>query len=324
MTMGSWGIHFERTNTWWNPGKAWMTYMARCQYLLQQGLFVADLLYFTGEDVATYTKVYPDGLNPAPPEGFDYDLINAETLLKRTKVENGRIVLPEGMSYHVFVLQNYPTVSLELLRKLRDMVNQGMVLVGAKPLKTQGLSGYTDNDAEFNRITNELWGRINGTSVTENTTGAGKVFWGIPLQTVLDKVNIKPDFEVSSRSGDAPITYIHRRIENSEVYFIANQRRTTEELVCTFRVDGKQPELWDPNTGKTTAVTIYDMTDGRVRVPVQLEPSGSVFVVFRSRTLGNHIQTITKDSKTVLATKAFPAVQQTRYEDVANTFTISL
>ncbi|HEX8677120.1 MAG TPA: glycosyl hydrolase, partial [Segetibacter sp.] len=266
----------------------------------------------------------PDELNPSPPQGYDYDLINAETFRKRAKAEDGRVMLPDGMSYRVFVLQNHSTISLELLNQLRDMVNQGMVLVGAKPLKTPGLSGYTNNDSEFNRIANELWGGIDGISVTANTVGSGKVFWGLPLQAILDKINVKPDFETSSLSGDAPITYIHRRIGTTEVYFIANQRRTSEELVCTFRVDGKQPELWDPNTGKTTAVPIYEITNGRVSVPVQLEPSGSVFIVFRSRASGNHIRTITKDSKTVLTTKAFPAVQQKLYRDVTNNFTISL
>jgi hypothetical protein len=324
MTMGPWGIHFERTNTWWDPGKAWMNYMSRCQSLLQQGLFVADLLYFTGEDVAVYTKAYPEELSPIPPEGYDYDLINAETILKRLKVQDGRLVLPDGMSYKAFVFQNHETVSLELLKKLRELVNQGMVLIGSRPEKTPGLAGYTNGDAEFKRIVSELWDGTEAAGVTGKTFGAGKVFSALPLKAVLLAIKVERDFEVSSLSGDAPVTYIHRRINNTEVYFIANQRRTAEQLVCTLRVQGKQPELWDANTGKITPVSMYEVGNGRTKVPLQLEPYGSMFIVFRSPASRNAIIEIIKDGKTVLTTKAFPPIQQTLYKDATNNFTISL
>ena len=101
MTMGPYGISFERTNTWWNQGKSWLSYLTRCQSLLQQGQFVADLVYFTGEDANMYTRVTPDELNPVPPEGYDYDLINAETILKSVKIIDNRIVLTNGMTYRI-------------------------------------------------------------------------------------------------------------------------------------------------------------------------------------------------------------------------------
>ncbi|MBD0294846.1 MAG: glycosyl hydrolase family 43 [Flavisolibacter sp.] len=323
MTMGPWGIHFDRTNTWWKPGKAWMSYLSRCQYMLQQGLFVADLLYFTGEEVATYTKVYPDEITPTPSQGYDYDLINTETLLKRAKISNGRIVLPDGMSYRVLVLQQYLAVSLELLRKLHSMVKEGMVMIGAKPTKTLGLRD-TNGDKEFNELITSIWGDITGGPVTENRPGAGRVFWGLPEQEVLNKINVQPDLEISSRSGDAPITYIHRRTNDAEIYFLANQRRKVEELVCTFRVNGKQPELWDPDTGKTTAIKIYDTAGERIKVPLQLGPSGSQFIVFRTPAAGRRLQSVAKDGKVMLGAKAFPATEQKLYNDVANNFTLSL
>ncbi|GEO12291.1 glycosyl hydrolase [Segetibacter aerophilus] len=324
MTMGPWGIHFDRTNTWWNPGRAWMKYMGRCQSLLQQGLFVADLLYFTGEDVAVYTKTNADELTPAPPEGYDYDLINPETVIKRLKVQNGRAVLPDGMSYKVFVFQNHESVSLEVIKKLRDLVYQGMVLVGLRPLKTPGLGGYTNNDTEFKRVVSELWDGTEGTGASGKTVGLGRVFSTTSLKPVLDAINLQADFEVSSLSGDAPVKYIHRRISNTEVYFIANQRRTAEQLVCTFRMQGKQPELWDPNTGKITPVSIFEISDGRTKVPLQLEPCGSMFIVFRTPATSNHIHEIIKDSQPVLTTKAFPIVEQKLHKGVTNNFTISV
>jgi hypothetical protein len=243
MTMGPWGIHFDRTNTWWNPGRVWMNYLARCQSILQQGLFVADLAYFTSEDPGGYTEVDKDVLFPAPPEGYDYDLMNAEVIMKRVRIEKGRMVLPDGISYRVLVLQKPEGITIGLLQKLHQLVNQGMVLVGPKPEKTLGLQGFPENKGAFDSLISELWGNINGNTVTEQRLVRGRVFWGPSLQTVLEELDMKPDFEYTSRSGDAPITYIHRRIADAEVYFISNQRRKLENLVCSFRVQEKQPEL---------------------------------------------------------------------------------
>ncbi|MBN8826015.1 MULTISPECIES: glycosyl hydrolase [unclassified Spirosoma] len=323
MTMGPWGIHFDRTTTWWNQGRAWLDYLARCQSLLQQGLFVADLAYFTGEAGNQYTKVEPHELTPTPPQGYDYDLINGETLLKRTRVQDGKLVLPDGLSYRILVLQNHKALSLPLLRKLRDYVNEGLVVVGEKPETTLGLHRHSEGYTEFKQLLTDIWGPINGTAITENKFGKGRVFWGQSILAVLNLLAIRPDVEVTSRSGDAPITWIHRRIGEVQVYFLANQRRTVEETVCTFRVAGKQPERWDASTGKMTPMPIYETMAGQTRVPVQFDPSGSVFVVFRTPAK-KPLQAISKGPETVLSTKPFPIPTRGVYKDVANTFTISL
>lgn len=329
MTMGPWGIHFDRTVTWWKQGRAWLDYLARCQSLLQQGLFVADLAYFTGEEGNQYAKVSPDELNPAPPaEGYDYDLINGETLLKRARIKNGNLTLPDGISYRVLVLQDHRALSLELVRKLRDFVKEGLVLVGAKPLASLGLRGYraagqSEDDTEFRQLTTELWGTINGTNVTENRLSKGRVFWGQPLRTVLNTLAIKPDVDVTSRSGDAPITWIHRQVGDGHAYFLANQRRTNEETVCTFRVSGKQPELWDAATGKTTPVRVYEVQAGQTRIPLQFDPAGSLFVVFRSQAQ-KRLQAVVSGKDTLLTTNPFPTTARKLYRDVVNNFTISL
>ncbi|MBD0280075.1 MAG: glycosyl hydrolase family 43, partial [Flavisolibacter sp.] len=213
MTMGPWGIHFDRTNTWWNQSKGWLRYLARCQGLLQQGHFVADLVYFTGEDANMYTSANPDELNPVPPEGYNYDLINAEVIFKQVSIINNQIVLPNGISYRVFILQNYKAITLPLLRRLRDLVKEGMILIGAKPERSLGLSDFADSNAAFRQIVNELWGAINGNTATEHNYGKGRIYWGQSLSSILQSLNIKPDFEFTSRSGDAPVIYTHRKIK---------------------------------------------------------------------------------------------------------------
>ena len=324
MTMGPWGIHFDRTNTWWNPAKAWISYLSRCQNLLQQGLFVADLAYFSGEEGNAYAKASPDELMPPPPQGYDYDLINGETLRLRARISENRLTLPDGMSYRVLVLQNPTGLSLEVLRKLRDFVNQGLILVGNRPERSLGLRGFPGNDVEFKRIVDTLWGRINGTTVTENRIGKGIVYWGKPLTDIFTTLTLPPDVVMSSRSGDAPVTYIHRRINTDEVYFLANQRRTTEELVCTFRVTGKQPELWDANTGNIIQVPIFESVDGVTRMPIRLEPSGSVFVVFRASLAVRPLMAISREQETLLSARPFPAIPRKTFAEVTNNFTITL
>lgn len=323
MTMGPWGIQYDRTNTWWKQGREFAKYLTRCQYMLRQGLFVADLLYFTGEEANIYTRVNRDEINPSPPDGYDYDLGNADTVLKRMKVVNNRIVLLDGMEYSILILQDYKAISLKLLRRLYSLVEQGMMLIGAPPERSLGLNEYDPDDREFKEITNKLWNNIDGSTVTENKFGKGRIFWGEPLQSILQKLDIKPDFEFSSRSGDAPILYIHRKTVDTHLYFISNQRRSYEELVCTFRVSNKQPELWDAITGKITKVTTYELIDDRVRLPVQLEPYGSIFIVFRLLVKNHHLLSVMKDNERVLSTKPFAALPRKLFKDVADNFTIA-
>lgn len=326
MTMGPWGIHFDRTTTWWPVGSAWLTYIARCQYMLQQGLMVADLAYFSSEDGGVYAKVEPTELNPMPPVGYDYDLINAETIRQKATVvlagpADYRLRLPDGMSYRLLVLQAQPTMSLSLLRTIRTLVNQGLCVFGARPGRTPGLSDFPAGQAEFKTLVTELWGEETGP--IDRRVGKGRVFWGQPIDAVLQTLGVRPDVDISARSGDAPITWIHRSLGKTEIYFLANQRRTTEELVCTFRVNGLQPERWDPNTGQTTPLAVYEATPGQVRVPLRLDPAGSAFVVFRKPMKGRRWQTVALEGQPVLTTRPFPAVARTLYPNVTNNFTIS-
>lgn len=323
MTMGPWGIHFERTTTWWEPGREWMRYLARCQSLLQQGLFVADLAYFTGEDAGVYTRVQRDELHPAPPEGYDYDLLDAGALGK-ARIEGGRLVLPDGMSYRVLVLQRHRTMTLGLLRRLHALVREGLVLVGVPPEGTPGLRDHPAGDAELARLRAELWGEAGSDRPVERTVGAGRVFRGQPLTSVLERLNLPPDVEVSSASGDAPIHWIHRTIGEAEVYFLANERRTHERLACTFRVEGRRPELWDPGRGTIAPAAAYAGEGGRVRVALELDPFGSTFVVFRSPAPAETPAELSRDGEVVLAARPFPKVEPARHAAPANDFTVEL
>ncbi|MEJ7683256.1 MAG: glycosyl hydrolase [Segetibacter sp.] len=322
MTMGPWGTHFDRTNTWFLKGAAWLKYTARCQALLQQGLFVADIAYLTSEDAPGFTPVRPHELEQTPPEGYDYDLMNAETVLKRVKIQNGRITLPDGMSYKIMILPAGNTMTLELLKQTHSLVNQGMILVGAKPLATPGLTSYKDKDkdAEFTRLTNELW----GSTETTKTFGKGKIFTGIPVRQVLESLNIKPDFEFSAHTHDAPVNYIHKNINGADVYFIANRRRTNEDIVASFRVNDKRPEIWNPDTGEIIPVHFYEVVDGRIHIPLQLDHAGSLFVVFRTGAApAKRITSVTANGTQIVNT-AISRPSPVTYNIITHDFSVSL
>jgi hypothetical protein len=266
-------------------------------------------------------RVEPDELTPQPPEGYNYDLANAETIFSKIKIVDGMIVLNDQIRYRVLVLQNYSGITMQLLRKIHELVAQGMILVGDKPQTLLGLNEHR-NSHEFERMRADLWDRIDGKAIREHAFGKGRVIWGETLRSVLQRFGATPDFEYSSRSGDAPVIYTHTKIGDAEIYFVSNQRRTYEETVCTFRIKNKQPELWDPATGTILPVAIYEVTDDRVRMPVQFEPYGSVFVVFRSAP-ARQIHFVKKDTVTIISTKDFVQPPRKLFKEVSDNFTVS-
>jgi len=322
MTMGPFGTHVDRNVTWFNQGTEWMKYISRMQFLLQQGLFVADLLYFRGESAPGVELALRDTLLPVPPEGYDYDNINVEAVIDRVRIENGRIVLPDGMSYRLMLLPEENAMTLRLLHKIRDLVLQGMCILGSKPTEISGLSGFPESDSEFLKTADEIWGELDGKKITERNFGSGKIFRDDSVLSVLNKLKIPADFSFTSLSSDPAINYIHRKVNGDEIYFVANRKRRIEDLICSFRIEGKKPEFWNAATGEIIPVSIYDLASGRVNVPIKLDPSGSVFVIFRSPASAERVCSVEKDSKVILGTVAYPKQSAGRYKNLTNNFTL--
>jgi hypothetical protein len=289
MTMGQWGTHFERTTTWWNQGQAWVRYLARCQFLLQQGLFVADLCYFAGETAPNNVPHMP-GLKA---KGFDYDSCNADVLLGRMAVKDGRIVLPDGMSYRVLVLPDTPFMTARTAARVRDLVEQGAVVVGPRPVQSPSLSDSPEGDATVKRLAGEVWGDCDGKDVQSHAFGKGRVIWGRPVEEVLAGLNVAPDCEFAGPAG-LRMAWIHRAANGADIYFVSSQRPACLEVQCTFRMSGRVPELWHPDTGRVEAAPVWSETGGRITVPIRFDPAGSVFVVFRRPAQGpRHLATVT-------------------------------
>jgi hypothetical protein len=294
MTMGPWGTHLERTQTWWTEARAWMKYVARCQYMLQQGQFVADVLYFTGEGAPNDLPVRQN-LRPRIPAGYDYDGCDT-TVLMSARVVDGRVVLPSGMSYAVLVFPESATLMTPAVaRKVRDLVSAGATVVAPKPTGSPSLVDYPACDEEVRRIAGESWGRVHTS-----------------METALAKVSM--DFAYRSLTGGSKLAYIHRKIGDAEVYFVSNQQYRPTEVAVTFRVAGMVPEFWSADTGAIRNAPVYESRDGRTTVPLQLDPAESVFVVFRRKADDVHLTSFGPESRPEVPALPKVEIKLARYE----------
>ena len=273
------GPHFNPNVTWWPQAGAWTGYLSRCQYLLQQGLFVADVCYYYGDGVPNFVPL--KHVDPSFGPGYDYDVTNSEVILSRMSAKNERISLPDGMSYRLLVLPNWDAMPIEVLRKVTELVHDGATVVGPKPVRTPGLQNFPHCDDELKQLADSLWGPCDGKTVTEHVFGKGRVVWGKRLREILSADRIAPDFEFVGSQKDAFLDYIHRSCDGTDIYFVANRRNRPETASCAFRVVGKTPELWDAVTGQRRDTMAFEQKDGRTVLPLEFASHGSVFVVFR-------------------------------------------
>jgi hypothetical protein len=278
MTMGPWGQHYERTQTWWEQTGPWHQYLARCQYLLQSGQPVVDFLCLAPEGA-------PRSVNPPAAilrAGYKADSCPPEVVLHRLSVKDGQLALPEGMTYRALVLPNAPTMTLPLLRRIGELAAEGATIIGTPPTKAPGLTDYPQCDAQVKQLADEIW-------------GSGKIITTKTPQEVLAAAGVGPDF-----TSDRSLDFTHRRIGDADVYFVANPLSRGVNARCTFRISGRPPELWDPETGKTQPAPAYVQGQGGTQIPLRLEAGQSLFVVFGRPAQADPVVEITRDGQSVL------------------------
>ena len=286
-SLGPFGQWFNRNETWADQAKPWVTYLARSSYLLQQGKFVADIVYFYGEDT-NLTDLFLHK-SPPIPDGYNFDYINADALIHVLTVKDGQLATPSGMHYRVLALDAHAQhMSLPVLRKIRQLVEAGAIVCGAKPTDTPSLA---DDANEFHKVADELWGSGDGAAL-----GKGHVYGKQTLRETLNTLQVAPDFSYTRPQSDTDVLFVHRKVVDGDLYFVDNRNDRYENLNATFRVTGKAAELWHPDTGTTEPASYY-IAEGRTTVPLKLAPWQTVFVVFRkpaatpSRTLPAVVET---------------------------------
>ena len=315
MSMGPWGLHYERGQTWWEQSVAWHRYLSRCQYLLQQGLFVADVLYLAPEQSPQrWAPPRQGNQHPAANDRprYNFDGCPADALRTRVSVKDGRLVLPDGMSYRVLALPEVDQMTPGLLAKVKELAEAGATVVaGSPPLRSPSLSNYPACDEQVKRLADALWGDCDGKTITEHRVGHGRLIRGRPVDDVLASMGVRPDFTANAR-----LRYIHKSIGTTDVFFVSNPLDIDVSASCTFRVTGKRPELWWPDNGVNEPAAAYTVGDGAVTIPLRLQPSGSVFVVFppTEGPAPEPVISFTRDGQPLLAAPA---------ADVANKLTVT-
>ena len=274
------GTHLNRNITWAELAAPFTTYLARTSFMLQQGLFVADLAYLLPEGAPSTMPFWGAGLQPAPPGGYDYDYINTDVLLNRLTVNSdGLLTLPDGMSYRVLVLPETDRMTAPVLLKIHDLVEHGATVIGPKPVRSPSLAGYPDADGEVQALAADLWGDTDGRATTVHLYGSGRVVWGLPPERVLGS-RVPRDFEYGPASNTS-VSWIHRRAGETDIFYIVNRTDRPQDLEATFRVRSKPAELWHPETGTIEAAESR-AADDRTVVSLHLAERESVFVVFRA------------------------------------------
>jgi len=283
------GTHFDSHVTWWNLSHAWLAYLARSQHLLRQGRFVADFCYFYGEDVPNFVPARAQA-SPPLPAGFDCDTLNAEVLLERLSVNEGRLALPEGLSYGYLVLPQRQTLALSppVLRKITELVRRGATVLGPAPQRAPGLSNWPQCDAEIRALARELWGENPGPA-GEARTGRGRVIWGRTPAEVAAADGLHPDVAFRElRPATAPrfdgvtvpLDWIHRRAGQTDIYLVANIGNQPVSARAVFRAAHRAPELWDAVNGEIRKLPEYSAEGDLTVVPLEFDPKQSFFVVF--------------------------------------------
>lgn len=254
------GTEFNRKNTWYTQGKAFVDYLRRCNFILQQGKPVNDIAYFIGEDAPKMTGIR----NPELPHGYSYDYINAEVILTRLSVKDGWFVLPDGMRYRLLVLPELETMRPEVLQKLSTLVKQGGVILGPAPKRSPSLQNYPAADALVKTLATTMW-------------KAPNVLSGKSMEEALQFLQLQPDVKLT----DQNVLYTHRTAKDADYYFLSNQTDKTVQITPSFRIKGKQPELWDAVTGRMRNLPAFTFSENSTTVPLQLEAYESAFIVFR-------------------------------------------
>ena len=298
------GQHFTPNITWWEQSPAFFTYLSRCQFMLQQGKFVGDVCFYLGERPPVLAP--PKYLVPGLGAGYDCDYANAEVLLTRMSVENGRIVLPDGMSYRLLVLQNctspsveiarsvgsyqklvvsptpYNAMSVDVVLKIRELILNGATVIGEPPEMSAELKNASESDVQVRAVASEIWGDLDGKIRTERRFGKGRIIRGKTPREVLLADGITPDFTYTDQANEPEkFDYIHRTSGDDEIYFVINRTNKAETSDFTFRVTGKQPEIWDAVSGGMREALAFRQADGSTTLPLELDRFGSCFIVFR-------------------------------------------
>ncbi len=283
------GFPLVRNQTWWRHTPSWITHLARTQFMLQQGKFVADVLWYLGDQLDRP----PFETDPFP-DGHRFDFFNSEILHTRLSVKDNITRVKDGGDYKVIMLRNSKRMLRSTAEKIHELVMAGAIVLGDKPVDSPSLTDSPEDVEAMLRMADELWGE--GDSGM-NKVGKGKIYWGMSIWDVLSEENISRDVVIPD---DIEIPWIHRKTEHADIYFLSNQNEYPLDAAISFRIEDKIPEIWDMHTGEIKQAGVFKHANGRTNVAVSFDPHGSAIVVFRKKSKGASVTKIECENQTLL------------------------
>ena len=294
------GTIINTTRAWWPLSGSFHHYLGRSSYLLQQGNFVGDVLFYYGDKAPNF--VPPKQYIPALGFGYDYDYVNSDIILNKLDYRDGRFILPHGQSYRILVLPNEQAMNPDVLEKISALVKKGAVVVGRKPSRSYSLSNAAENDRRVRELADKMWKKAQ----RKNNYGKGLIYSDLnDIRGVLQENGILPDVHISDDNPQDYLDFIHRKTENADIYFLRNTTGKTHAFQLTLRSINGVPELWNPDDGSVTVIPVYRRDGNSTIFPLTLDGKGAVFIIFRGAETAAHIVKIEKNN-----TALFPAAAQ--------------
>ncbi len=250
MTMGPYGVQWNRNRTMWHLFKAYHRYIARCSYMLRQGEAVADILYLTPEGAPHIFIAPEDALAGSPrlrdKKGYNFDAVTPRILTTRAQVADGKITFPGGSRYSVLVLPYAETMTPETLATITRLVKSGATVVGNPPRKSPSLVGFPACDRQVREQAGQLWG---AQPQPVRTVGKGAIVLSPTVQPVTLPEKPLPEvanwiwFNKGNPAYDAPAGTVHFRM----TFAIADLKEiqsafveATADNAFTLAVNGRQ------------------------------------------------------------------------------------
>ncbi len=308
-----WAPQINPSNTWWRFYPLLTQYTARCSFLFRQGDFSPDIAIYSplanqwaldALNARKWTREFDwDELGfLLVSNGYDFDLLNDDALQNIARFENGQIKI-RNMEYKVLLLPNIKALPLETLLRIQEYVKNGGVVIACDrvPDSSTGLEDFSINDEKVQNIIDEMFKEpFRRDEVGSVNYGKGKAYyiknvidrkiWWDMRSSMLDpflntiRTHIAPDFGIDFAQENLRrnngLAFLHRKVDDSDVYFVSNIQNVPSTIPVTFRTRNTDVYYWDPYTGNIRRCLEFAQVKDGIKVPLELSPWESTILVF--------------------------------------------
>lgn len=278
-TLDGIGLYFQRDQTWWKSGKAFVDYVARCQTLLQYGKPVVDIAVFSGEEIPS-RALTPNKLVPLLPGIVGKERVESEQ--KRLANEGQPMrEIPAGVNHSANILKTEDWIN-PLNGYAYDSFNKDALLNAKHENGKMLLPGGSEykivifpNEKKYSKLTRSKIEQLKQNGVAVPVLP----YWNSDSFTPL---GCDPDVVVPQN-----IAWTHRRHEKTDIYFISNQDDSNKSFGISFRIKNGIPQIWNPVNGEISIPARWQENNGRVDISLNLNSYESVFIVFGNNAPSN-------------------------------------